>query len=148
MLVSMRSIHVLLVMTLTLLLVGRGDGNREAESTVASTKGPPLLKAGHSSSYAFEGSEPFWTLDLIKDSVHFSVDDQDYSGVVEVSSRTAHGETFGFHNEVVYGFYNKTWSNYCDLAVTEKDPMAYEIYFVFKSKAYKGCGERIRGEGQ
>jgi len=93
-------------------------------------------------SFNFEGSEPFWTLNIENDSVSLFIDNE-YRGKIEISEKSKDGEFFGFQNKDMFGVINKTWENYCWHAVTEKDSLAYEIYFVFKSRPYRGCGEKL-----
>jgi uncharacterized membrane protein len=98
-------------------------------------------------SYRFEGSEPFWSLRIKNDSIHVEMMDGDsFRGIVKISNQSTNSGTYaiGFSNNKIYGIINKTWDGNCSYAVSEKDSMGFEVYFVYKNKPYRGCGEIIK----
>ena len=63
------------------------------------------------------------------------------NGTLKFSQKAERGESLAFHNQQLYGIINLNWYNTCELAITEKDSLPYEIYFSFDNVTYKGCGE-------
>lgn len=92
--------------------------------------------------FLFEGSEPFWRLEIKNDSIHL-IGEYDYSDKVNYAKSSSRGETFGFSSKNIYGIINKTWGKeVCEYAVTEEDSLSYEILFAFRGKTYRGCGKK------
>lgn len=96
-------------------------------------------------SYSFSGDEPFWELNINRENLVLSLFsiNEELSENVKFSDYSERGVTAGFQGKHIYGIINKPWGTICNLAVTEKDSLEYEVFFVFEGKAYRGCGERI-----
>lgn len=101
--------------------------------------------AKNNSSYSFEGSEPFWSLKIEHDSLFLDLyTDQVYSMLVVFSEKSTNGNTIGFRNNEICGIINESWDKNCYHAITDQDSLGYEIFFTFKSKTYKGCGDLVK----
>lgn len=92
--------------------------------------------------FSFEGTEPFWRLDINNNNINLFINNE-YSSRVEFSKLASRGETLGFKNQNIYGFINKNWEGNCDFSISEIDLLNYEIFFVYNGKAYKGCGYKV-----
>ncbi len=89
----------------------------------------------------FEGSEPFWSLKIKDNQFLLHCNNKNVKGTLDISEKSAEGESIAFFDHKIYGVINHNWYNRCELAVTEKDSLPYEIYFSFENITYKGCGE-------
>lgn len=94
--------------------------------------------------YTFEGTEPFWQMEILKDSIFLFCSNKEKRMQVSFAEKSENGNTIGFANDSLYGFINENWDYDCCYAITEKDSLPYEIFFVFEGKTYRGCGEIIR----
>lgn len=91
--------------------------------------------------FVFEGSEPFWNMEIKKNNIKLNWDNR-YNENVLFSKVASRGETFGFSNKRIYGIINKCFNKKCEYAITDNDSLSYEIIFVYKGHTLKGCGER------
>ena len=92
--------------------------------------------------YHFEGTEPFWEMDIQNDSLILFCDNKEVIMKVSFAEKSANGNTIGFSNDKISGIINESWDHNCCYAVTEEDPLPLEIFFVFEGKTYRGCGKK------
>ena len=92
--------------------------------------------------YHFEGTEPFWEMDIQNDSLILFCDNKEVIMKVSFAEKSANGNTIGFANDKISGIINESWDHNCCYAVTEEDPLPLEIFFVFEGKTYRGCGKK------
>ena len=92
--------------------------------------------------YIFEGTEPFWQMEIHNDSILLFCDNKEVQMRATFVEKSVNGNTIGFSNDEIYGIINENWEHNCCYSITEKDSLPYEIFFVFKGKTYRGCGEK------
>lgn len=94
------------------------------------------------SSYEFEGSEPFWSMKIERDSVFLEMFNVNKTDRLKVSfaQKTHNGNSQGFTGDGIYGVIRETETGFCNLAVTEVDSLGYEIFFTYEEQTYQGCG--------
>lgn len=98
-------------------------------------------------SIAFTGTEPFWKLILVNDSLKGFVANKEIATEIKIEDKASRGNTLGFKTKNLYGILNESIWNPCELAITEEDT-SWEIYFVFDGKTYNGCGRAYTKEGE
>ena len=92
--------------------------------------------------YIFEGTEPFWQMEIHNDSILLFCDNKEVQMRATFAEKSVNGNTIGFSNDEIYGIINENWEHNCCYSITEKDSLPYEIFFVFEGKTYRGCGEK------
>lgn len=95
-----------------------------------------------SSHYSFEGTEPFWQMEIHNDSILLFCDNKEVQMRATFAEKSVNGNTIGFSNDEIYGIINENWEHNCCYSISEKDSLPYEIFFVFEGKTYRGCGEK------
>lgn len=100
------------------------------------------FSSSHFFHYMFYGSEPFWQMEILNDSIFLFCSNKEKRMQVSFAEKSVNGNTIGFANDSLYGFINENWDHDCCYAITEKDSLPYEIIFVFEGKTYGGCGEK------
>ena len=88
----------------------------------------------------FEGSEPFWSLEVKNNTFVLHCMNDVETGVILLSGKQAHSETYAFRGTNVFGIIRKPWEGCCELDITGEDNPTHEIYFSYKGKTYMGCG--------
>ena len=92
--------------------------------------------------YIFEGTEPFWQMEIHNDSILLFCDNKEVHMRATFAEKSVNGNTIGFSNDEIYGIINENWKHNCCYSIAEKDSLPYEIFFVFEGKTYRGCGEK------
>ena len=92
--------------------------------------------------YIFEGTEPFWQMEIHNDSILLFCDNKEVHMRATFAEKSVNGNTIGFSNDEIYGIINENWKHNCCYSISEKDSLPYEIFFVFEGKTYRGCGEK------
>ena len=92
--------------------------------------------------YIFEGTEPFWQMEIHNDSILLFCDNKEVQMRATFAEKSVNGNTIGFSNDEIYGIINENWKHNCCYSISEKDSLPYEIFFVFEGKTYRGCGEK------
>lgn len=92
--------------------------------------------------YIFEGTEPFWQMEIHNDSILLFCDNKEVQMRATFVEKSVNGNTIGFSNDEIYGIINENWEHNCCYSISEKDSLPYEIFFVFEGKTYRGCGEK------
>lgn len=95
---------------------------------------------GSSYSGVFEGTEPFWRLELDNGKYELDIQNKTLTGNFIFSNKASRGKTISFQDKDIFGFINQSPSRYCDYAITDEDSLSYEVFLHFKKVAYKGCG--------
>ena len=130
-------------MKLLILLFGMFLISHVATSEESNTR-ENSVQFTNSESFSFEGTEPFWSLEINKDSLFLDLyTDTIYRMTASFSEKSARGNSIGFRNETIAGIINETWEGYCDYSISEEDSLAYEIFFTFNNKTFKGCGKKL-----
>ena len=91
--------------------------------------------------YQFEGSEPFWRMEIQNENLFLYCSNKEVRTKVSFAEKSANGNTIGFTSKEISGIINESWDHNCCYAVTEEDTLPYEIFFVFEGKTYRGCGK-------
>ena len=86
----------------------------------------------------FEGYEPFWDLEIIKNKYTLKCDNVTLKGNLIISQKSVTDTTYAFKADNFYGIINRCATKNCEYALL--DSAAFEIFFSFKGKTYKGCG--------
>ena len=88
----------------------------------------------------FEGTEPFWSLEVKNNTFTLRCMNDVETGVIILSEKQTHSETYAFRGTNFFGVIRKPWEGCCELDITEEDNPTHEIYFSYKGKTYMGCG--------
>ena len=88
----------------------------------------------------FEGSEPFWSLEVENNTFTLHCVNDTETGSILLSEKQAHSETYAFRGTNFFGVIRKPWEGCCELDITEEENPTHEIYFSYKGKTYMGCG--------
>lgn len=88
----------------------------------------------------FEGNEPFWNLEVKNNTFVLHCMNDMETGVILLSEKQAHSETYAFRGTNFFGIIRKPWEGCCELDITEEENPTHEIYFSYKGKTYMGCG--------
>jgi uncharacterized membrane protein len=100
----------------------------------------PQKDARHIELYgSFEGTEPFWSLEIKKNNYEFTGAGKTIKGNAAFSKKSERGVSYAFKDGELFGVINKSATGLCDYAITE-DSAAYEIFLSFKGVTYQGCG--------
>lgn len=113
-------------------------------SCTDSNTSPQLTEAPQTPTqeYIFEGTEPFWQMEIHNDSILLFCDNKEVHMRATFAEKNVNGNTIGFSNDEIYGIINENWKHNCCYSISEKDSLPYEIFFVFEGKTYRGCGEK------
>ena len=88
----------------------------------------------------FEGTEPFWRLEVKNNTFVLHCMNDVETGVIVLSEKQTHSETYAFRSTNFFGIIRKPWAGCCELDITEEENPTHEIYFSYKGRTYMGCG--------
>lgn len=89
----------------------------------------------------FEGTEPFWSLEIQNNNYTLHCNNDIRKGKLSFSIKSSRGESVAFNNSNIFGIINKNENGICDYAILEKDSINFDIIFSYNNQTYRGCGE-------